>query len=73
MSGFGIFCLLVLIAFLCYFFIGMLIMYVHGARGIELVPHYEFWTNLPGTCLVNRSHFLPTYAITYVVFNFSFT
>ena len=48
-------------------------MYVHGARGIELVPHYEFWTNLPGTCLVNTSHFLPTYAITYVVFNFSFT
>ena len=56
MSGFGIFCLLVFIAFLLYFFIGMLIMYLHGARGIELVPHYEFWTNLPGTCLV-RSYF----------------
>ncbi len=35
-----------------YFFGGMLIMYWRGATGVDLIPNYGFWKELPGNVKV---------------------
>jgi len=47
MGGFGVFVLVLFLLFLAYFFGGMIIMRMRGASGLELIPHYYFWSNLP--------------------------
>ncbi|XP_030754292.1 uncharacterized protein LOC115881070 isoform X2 [Sitophilus oryzae] len=44
-----IFCLIFFISSIIYFVGGGLILYfARGARGIEVIPNYDFWTSLPG-------------------------
>lgn len=49
--------LLFIIAFM-YFFGGALLLYfIRGARGIEVIPNVEFWMNLPGLVKVRNIYY----------------
>jgi len=48
MGGWGVFFLLILVAFLIYFFGGIVMLKLRGAEGLEMIPNYAFWINLPG-------------------------
>lgn len=40
--------IIILVTFFCYFVLGAGVNYfIMGARGAEICPHYEFWSNLP--------------------------
>ncbi|CAG9773738.1 unnamed protein product [Ceutorhynchus assimilis] len=44
-----IFCIIFFVTAIIYFFGGGLLMYfVRGARGIEVIPNFDFWMSLPG-------------------------
>ena len=34
--------------FLIYFALGSLIKFIRGYRGVEAIPHNEFWSDFPG-------------------------
>lgn len=54
MSGISIFFLLLLIFTIIYFVGGALLMYfMRGARGIEMIPNVDFWRSLPTRLKVN--------------------
>lgn len=43
-----------LIGFLVYFIVGGILMYfMKGARGVEIIPHYTFWKNFPFLIIVS--------------------
>lgn len=45
----SVFCIIYFVVLLVYFVGGSAIMYfARGARGVEVVPNYEFWCSLPG-------------------------
>ena len=48
MPRFGIFCLILFILFILYFFGGMAVMKYRGASGFELIPNFYIWSSLPG-------------------------
>ncbi|XP_057660435.1 cation-dependent mannose-6-phosphate receptor-like [Diorhabda carinulata] len=49
MSGGSTFLLILFIGLVIYFVGGALVLYfIRGARGAELIPNVDFWTNLPG-------------------------
>eukprot|EP01112_Ceratiomyxa_fruticulosa_P013597 TRINITY_DN3827_c0_g1_i1.p1 TRINITY_DN3827_c0_g1~~TRINITY_DN3827_c0_g1_i1.p1 ORF type:complete len:241 (-),score=35.65 TRINITY_DN3827_c0_g1_i1:13-735(-) len=49
LSGGSIFLIIFLISFSLYFAIGSLVMWrVKGRSGVEAIPNYEFWRDLPG-------------------------
>jgi len=48
MSGGTIFCVLFFVSCLIYFVGGVVLRkFMRGAEGLEIFPHYEFWTGLP--------------------------
>ena len=48
MSGFGVFMLILVIVAIIYFVGGILILkFLRGATGIEMIPNHEFWCGLP--------------------------
>ncbi|XP_066246141.1 uncharacterized protein [Euwallacea similis] len=49
LSSGSIFCIMFFVAFFTYFIGGALIMYfIRGARGVEILPNFDFWTSMPG-------------------------
>lgn len=55
LSNGSIFLLLLFITALMYFLGGALLLYfIRGARGIEIIPNIDFWMNLPGLVKVNN-------------------
>lgn len=57
MGGVGVVFLLIFLAFLIYFFGGMIVLKLRGAEGLELIPHYHFWSSLPGRAMVKAKRF----------------
>ena len=39
----------------------MIVGYVHGARGCDLIPHLDFWKSIPGGCWVSCTQGLRDY------------
>ncbi|XP_066140575.1 uncharacterized protein [Euwallacea fornicatus] len=49
LSSGSIFCIMFFVAFSTYFIGGALIMYfIRGARGMEILPNFDFWASIPG-------------------------
>lgn len=45
----SIFCVIFFVTAMTYFIGGGLIMYfARGARGVEVIPNFEFWASIPG-------------------------
>lgn len=54
MSGAGVFFLIIVSIFALYFFGGMLVLrFIRGATGKEMIPNYEFWANFPNLVKVS--------------------
>ena len=49
-TSFGIFCIVILTLILSYFLIIAFLNWRTGSRGLEIIPHREFFVNLPGNC-----------------------
>ncbi|KAH8039387.1 hypothetical protein HPB51_006407 [Rhipicephalus microplus] len=52
LSAGSVLLILFFIALLVYLVGGILINHNNGARGWEMVPHHQFWSELPGLCVV---------------------
>merc|ERR1712083_612802 len=50
-STLGMVCLALFLIILCYFTVGIIVGWRHGARGCELIPHLDFWKSIPGACV----------------------
>ena len=56
LSGGSVFCLLFFSGLALYFGGGMAIRkFVRGAEGQEMIPHYDFWVDLPNLIKVKRN------------------
>lgn len=65
MSGGTAFCLLFSFVCLVYFGGGMAIRkFLRGAEGVEMIPHYEFWREVPDLIRVLTRVFLSTFYTT---------
>jgi len=50
-SAFGILCIMILVLVVFYFAFHAFLNWRHGARGIEIIPHREFFMSCPGKCV----------------------
>ena len=56
MGGFGVFLLLLLLAFLTYMVVAMVLQRMKGATGLETIPHLAFWMGLPAAAKVRETY-----------------
>ena len=55
MGGFGVFLLLLFLAFLTYMVVAMVLQRMKGATGLETIPHLAFWMGLPARAKVRET------------------